>query len=135
IRRSRCWPSTLARKRRARQTLEPAMKLNLKTGLVALALASVAVPTLAEAQNRRGGDRWDRRDDRRDDRWDRRGDRWDRRADRRDDRWDRRQDRRDDRWDRRQDRRADRWDRSNRNWWRGRSDFRDYSGRRSGHYY
>ena len=124
------------------------MKALFKAGVVALAIASAAVPTLAEAQSRR--DRDDRREDRRDrreDRWDRREDRHDRREDRRDRRhdggpgsWDRREDRwdrREDRWDRREDRwdrREDRWDRRD-GWWRGRSEFRDYRGRRNGYYF
>ena len=42
-----------------------------------------------------------------------------------------RQDRRDDRRDWRQDqRRVERWDRNNRDWWRGRPEFRDYRGAR-----
>ena len=119
------------------------MKALFKAGVVALALTSVAAPTLAEAQSRRDRDdrredRRDRREDRREDRWDRRDDRredrWDRRDGRRDDRWDRRDDRRDDRWDRRDDRRHDRWERRD-GWWQGRSDFRDYRGRRNGYYF
>ena len=92
------------------------MKALFKAGVVALAIASAAVPTLAEAQSRRD------RDDRREDRRDRREDRWDRREDR--------HDRREDRWDRREDR----WDRHD-GWWRGRSEFRDYRGRRNGYYF
>lgn len=37
--------------------------------------------------------------------------------------------------DRRDYRQAQRWDRNNRNWWRGRSDFRGYNGRRAGYWY
>ena len=54
------------------------------------------------------------------------------REDRRDDRRDFREERRDDRQD---FRREQRWDRSNRDWWRGRSDFRDYRGARNGYWY
>ena len=101
-----------------------------KAAIAALALSTAAVPMAAEAQSR--GDRWERRDDRRDDRWDRRDDRRDHRADRRDNR-------RDDRWDRRdhrQDNRAERrWSRNDRNWYQGRSDFRDYRGYRQGYWY
>ncbi|MBX3476061.1 MAG: RcnB family protein [Brevundimonas sp.] len=89
-----------------------------KAAVVALALGTAAVPLAAEAQQHR-------RDDRRE---------W--RQDRRDDRRDWRQDRRNDRRDWRQDnRRNDRWDRNNRDWWRGRSDFRDYRGARQGYWY
>lgn len=92
-----------------------------RASIVALALAVTAVPMAAEAQSR---DRQDRRE------W-----RQERRDDRRDHRQDRRDDRRDWRQDRRDDRRADRWDRNDRNWWRGRSEFRDYRGRRNGYWY
>ena len=54
------------------------------------------------------------------------------RGDRRENRRDYREDRRDDRQD---FRREQRWDRSNRDWWRGRSDFRDYRGARNGYWY
>ena len=37
--------------------------------------------------------------------------------------------------DRQDYRQAQRWDRNNRNWWRGRSDFRGYNGRRAGYWY
>lgn len=99
-----------------------------KAAVVAIALATTAAPMAAEAQSRR--------DDRREWRQDRRDDRREWRQDRRDDRRDWRQDRRDDRRDWRQDnRRNDRWDRNNRDWWRGRSDFRDYRGARQGYWY
>lgn len=112
-----------------------------KAAIVAVALSTTAVPLAAEAQSRR--DRQDRRDDRRDYRQDRRDDRRDFRDERHDDRrdWRRgeyddlrqyRQDRRDDRRDFRNDRR---WDRHDRDWWRGRPDFRDYRGARHGHWY
>jgi len=95
---------------------------------VALAIAApMAVPTPAEAQSR-----YDRHDDRRDFRQDRRDDRRDYRQDRRADRRDFRQDRR---YDRRDYRENQRWERNNRDWWRGRSDFRDYRGPRSGYWY
>jgi Ni/Co efflux regulator RcnB len=114
-----------------------------KAAVVAIALSTTAVPMLAEAQNRdrreyredRRDDRRDYRDERRDDRRDwRQGDynnRQDYRQDRRDDRRDYRDERRDDR----RDYRNDRWDRNNRDWWRGRSDFRGYNGPRSGYWY
>jgi len=84
--------------------------------LVAATLAVTAAPMLASAQPR------DSYNDRR-------------AEDRRDDRRDYRDDRRDDRRDFRNDRRADRWDRNNRNWWRGRSEWRDYNGARRGFFY
>jgi Ni/Co efflux regulator RcnB len=34
-----------------------------------------------------------------------------------------------------QNRGGERWNRSNRDWWRGRSDFRGYNGRRNGYYF
>lgn len=74
-------------------------------------------------------------DNRREYRQDRRGDRREFRDERRDDRRDFRSDRRDDRQDYRGDRRNDRWDRNNRDWWRGRADFRGYEGPRRGHWY
>ena len=37
--------------------------------------------------------------------------------------------------DRRDMHQAQRWDRTNKNWWRGRSDFRGYNGRRAGYWY
>lgn len=98
-----------------------------KAAVVALALTTTAVPMLAQAQDRGGRHEWrqDRRDDRRD---------W--RQDRRDDRREWRQDRRNDRREWRQDqRRHDNWSRDNRNWWRGRPEFRDYRGARNGYWY
>ena len=132
------------------------MKRFTRAAIIGLALATTAAPMVAEAQSRR--DRQERRDDRRDYRQDRREDRreyrqerrsdrrdWrqgdydnrrDYRRDRRQDRREFRQERRDDRRDFRRDRRNDRrWDRNNRDWWRGRSDFRDYRGARSGYWY
>ncbi|MBB5659604.1 RcnB family protein [Brevundimonas halotolerans] len=111
-----------------------------RAAVVALTMATLAAPAIAEAQSRRDRDdrrewRQDRRDDRRDYRRDRREDRRDWRSDRRDDRRDWREDRRDDRRDYRNHRRADRWDRNNRDWWRGRSDFRDFRGHRRGYWY
>jgi Ni/Co efflux regulator RcnB len=130
----------------------PFMNRLTKAAVVAVALSTTAVPLAAEAQSRR--DRDERRDDRRDYRQDRRDDRRDFREERRDDRrdWRRgeydnrreyRQDRRDDRRDFRAERRDDRrdfrndrrWDRNNRDWWRGRSEFRDYRGARNGYWY
>ena len=84
-----------------------------KAALVAVALTTTAAPLAASAQSRP--------DDRRE---------W--RQDRRDDRREWRQDRRDDRRDYRQD---NRWSRNDRNWWRGRNDFRDYRGPRAGYWY
>lgn len=133
------------------------MKTFWKATALAFALTVAAAPAIAEAQPRQDRREWrqDRREDRREFRQDRRGPernfRQDRRQDRReyqrdrrqDQRWDRRDDRRDNRWDRRddrrewrQDRRVDyRWDRSNRNWYVGRPEFRDYRGHRAGYWY
>ena len=125
-----------------------------KAAVIGLALATTA-PLVAEAQSRddRRDYREDRRDDRREFRQDRRDDRREFRQERRDDRrdWrqgdydnrreyrqDRREDRRDFREERREDRqdfrRQQRWDRNNRDWWRGRDDFRDYRGARNGYW-
>ena len=93
-----------------------------KAAIIALALTTTTAPLVAQAQ-----DRHERREWRQDHRGDRRDDRYDRRE------W--RQDRRDDRRDYRQDRRYDRWDRNNRDWWRGRPEFRDYRGARNGYWY
>lgn len=105
-----------------------------RAAVIAVALATTAAPLAAEAQSRR--DRHEQRYDRRDDRRDHRQDRWN---DRRDHRADRRAERRDHRWENRRDRRDyrshQRWDRNNRHWYRGRSDFRDYRGVRSGYWY
>ena len=114
-----------------------------KAAFVALVLATAASPLAAGAQSPdRREYRQDRRDDRRDFRQERReywrdfrlGDtiRREYRQDRRDDRWDFFRERRDDRQDFRRDQR---WDRNNRDWWRGRYDFRDYRGARSGYWY
>ncbi len=97
------------------------MKTLTQATLMAVALATAAVPLAAEAQSR---DRYER-----DYRYDRRD---------RDDRSDRhdRRDRRD--WNRGNHNGWDndhRWNRNDRNWWRGRSDFRDYHGARSGYWY
>jgi Ni/Co efflux regulator RcnB len=89
------------------------MRTLTKAALVAVALTTTAAPLAAEAAQSR--------DDRRE---------W--RQDRRDDRREWRQDRRDDRRDARQ---AQRWNRNDRNWYRGRSDFRDYRGYRNGYWY
>ena len=89
--------------------------------LVAATVAAVAAPmapAVAQDYGRRG-DRYERSYD---DRGDRRGDRY-RDGDRRGDRYDRR------------GRRGDRWQRGNRDWWRGRSEWRSYNGRRSGYYF
>lgn len=116
-----------------------------KAAVIAVAMATTAVPMAAAAQDR--GDRrefrQERRDDRREFRQERREDRRDwrdgeyrnrgeYRRDRRDDRRDFREDRRDDRRDFRQERR---YDRNNRYWWQGRADFRDYRGARHGYWY
>lgn len=93
-----------------------------KAAIVALALTTTAAPLAAQAQNR--GDRQDRRE------W-----RQDNRNDRREWRQDNRDDRREWRQDRRDDRRDHRYDRNNRNWYQGRSDFRDYRGPRSNQWY
>ncbi len=97
-----------------------------RAAVLGLMLATAA-PMAAEAQSRH-----DRRDDRREFRQDRRDDRRDFRQHRREDRRDFRRDRRDDRRDFRHDQR---WDRHNRDWWRDRSDFRDYRGARHGYWY
>ncbi len=119
-----------------------------RAAVLGLVLATAA-PLAAEAQNR--GDRRenrreyreDRRDDRREFRQERRDDRRDYRNGEYDNRREYRQDRRDDRRDYRAERRDDRqdyrrdqrWDRNNRDWWRGRDDFRDYRGARNGYWY
>ena len=119
-----------------------------RAAVLGLVLATAA-PLAAEAQSRgdrrenRQEHREDRRDDRRDFRQERRDDRSDRRngeyENRREYREDRRDDRRDFRGERRDDRqdyrREQRWDRNNRDWWRGRNDFRDYRGARNGYWY
>jgi len=123
---------------------EQMMNRFTKAALVAVALATTAAPMVASAQDR--GDRreyrQDRREDRREFRQDRREDSRDFRqgeVNRREFREERRDDRRDfraERWDDRQDFRRDaRWERNNRDWYRGRSDFRDYRGARSGYWY
>jgi len=103
--------------------------------LAVAALAVVAAPTLAMAQQ--GGSRGDSRRDYRDD--NRGGYQADRRSD------DRRGDYRN---DSRADRRSppayrapaprpppQRWSRDNRDWWRGRPEFRGYAGARSGYWF
>ncbi len=119
-----------------------------KAAVLGLMLATTA-PVAAEAQSRgdhrenRRDYREDRRDDRRDYRQERREDRRDWRRGEYDNRRDYREDRRDDRRDFRGERRDDRrdfrrdqrWDRNNRDWWRGRDDFRDYRGARNGYWY
>jgi len=115
-----------------------------KAAVLGLVLATAA-PLAAEAQSLvdRREYRQDRRDDRDDYRRERRDDRRDwrngeydsrnqYRRDRRDDNRDFRAERRDDRRDFRRDQR---WDRNNRDWWRGRDDFRDYRGARNGYWY
>lgn len=111
-----------------------------RAAVFGMALA-LAAPMAAEAQSRydhrndRREYRQDRREDRREFRQERREDRRDFRRDRREDRRDFRHDRREFRQDRRDYRRDQRWDRNNRDWWRGRGDFRDYRGARSGYWY
>ncbi len=115
-----------------------------KAAVLGLALATAA-PLAAEAQSRRdhrenrrdyGDDRRDFRQERRDDRRDWRGGQYDNRREFRQDRSHDRRDFREDRRDHRQDfRRDQRWDRNNRDWWRGRNDFRDYRGARNGYWY
>lgn len=82
-----------------------------RAAIIALALAATTAPLAAEAQSRHDRREW--------------------REDRRDWRRDHRHDRRD--W--RAERRHDRWDRRDRNWWRGRPEFRDYAGPRRGYWY
>ncbi len=94
--------------------------------LVAATLATMTAPMLASAQTRElNDDRRELRQDYRDAARDgvvTRGERRELNNDRR---------------ELNQDRRATerRWDRNDRNWWRGRNDFRDYSGVRSGYWY
>ena len=94
--------------------------------LVAATLATMTAPVLASAQTRElNNDRRELREDYRDAARDgvvTPGERREINRDRR---------------ELNQDRRATerRWDRNDRNWWRGRSDFRDYSGVRSGYWY
>ncbi|MFN4297371.1 MAG: RcnB family protein [Brevundimonas sp.] len=109
------------------------MKTLAKAAAIAIGLITVSAPLAAEAQSRRDGREW----------------RQDRRDDRRDYRRDNRQDQREWRQDRRNSRpparppagrhspppRVDRWDRGNPNWWRGRPEFRSYSGPRRGYYF
>lgn len=121
----------------------------MKAFVIALALGTTVAPLAAEAQNR---DRREFRQDRREFREDRREFRQDRRENRRDfrrgdidrrefrqerfrDQRDFQRDRRDFQRDRRDFRQDQRFDRNNRNWYRGRQDFRDYRGYRSGHWY
>ncbi|WP_372706590.1 RcnB family protein [Brevundimonas sp.] len=79
-----------------------------KAAVVGLALTTTAAPLPAEARSR-------------EDRQARRNDSQDYRAGRRDDRQD--------------FRREQRRDHNNRDWWRGRDDFRDYRGARNGYWY
>ena len=94
--------------------------------LAAATLATLTAPVLASAQTRElNDDRRELRQDYRDAARDgviTRGERRELNNDRR---------------ELNQDRRATerRWDRNDRNWWRGRSDFRDYNGYRSGYWY
>ena len=119
--------------------------------LAAAAMASVAIPTLASAQSygevRR--DQREVRESRRELQEERREAVRDGYIDRRDrreigearrelqeDRRELREDRRDYRQDQRRDyRQAQRWDRNNRDWWRGRSEFRGYNGVRAGYWF
>lgn len=93
-----------------------------KAAVVALALSTSAVPLLAQAQPRPH----ERGHERHDSRWDRRG------PDHRGPGWDRE---RGPRHDYRPAPPRDRWDRNDRNWWRGRADFRGYNGPRAGYWY
>lgn len=102
------------------------MKTFVRAAMAAAVLAVTAAPLAAEAQSRHDRREW--REDRRESRQDRREWRRDNRQDRREWRRDRRENRRD--W-----RQHDRWDRNDRNWWRGRAEFRDYRGARRGYYY
>jgi len=97
--------------------------------LAAAALAVVTAPAIASAQPREYRDnRPGQVQDRRDYRDDRRDDRRDYRDGRRDDRRDYRDGRRDYRPDQR-------WSRGNRDWWRGRPEFRGYNGVRAGYWF
>ena len=145
MRAERASPQDQGQDIRAPPPLErPNMNRFTKAAVLGLVLATAA-PLAAEAQSRsdRREYRQDRRDDRQDYRRERRDDRRDYRngeyenrreyrEDRRDDRQDYRAERRDDRQDFRRDQR---WDRNNRDWWRGRDDFRDYRGARNGYWY
>lgn len=104
------------------------MKFATKAVIAALALATTAAPMLAQAQDRH--DRRDHREyrgDRRDDRRDDRGRNW-------------RPDNRPPAYHARPQGRPHyagpaRWERGNRDWWRGRPEFRDYRGPRNGYWY
>lgn len=133
----------------AARVQETSMNRLVRAAIIGLTLAATAAPLAAQAQHRgdrrenRQDYREDRRDDRRDYRHERREDRRDYRNGDYDNRRDFREDRRDDRRDfrderqndRRDYRRDQRWDRNNRDWWRGREDFRDYRGVRNGYWY
>jgi Ni/Co efflux regulator RcnB len=93
----------------------------MKKLLIAVAtLATIATPLAASAQN------YETRHDRREMRQDQR--------DARRDGYVNRNERREIQGDRRE-LRNDRWDRNNRTWWRGRNEFRGYTGRRAGYWY
>lgn len=103
------------------------MKFATKAAIAMLALATTAAPALAQAQ-----DRHDRRGDHREYRGERRGDH----ARGRDWRSDHRPPPQRVRPHVRPHHAAPaRWERGNRNWWRGRPEFRDYRGNRSGYWY
>ena len=113
------------------------MKFGTKAAIVALALASTAAPMLAQAQDRHRGDRHDRYDRRADHRGpDRRGP--DHRGPGRDWRPDHRPPPHNVRPHNGPPRHAAppaHWNRNDRNWWRGRPEFRDYRGNRAGYWY
>lgn len=100
------------------------MKIYSKAAIVALALATTVAPMMAQAQDRHRGDRHDRYD-RRDNH----------RGPQRDWRPDRGPAPHHVRPHRNGPSYAARWDRRDRNWWRGRPEFRDYRGIRSGYWY
>ena len=105
------------------------MKIATKAAIAVLALATTAAPMMAQAQERhyRDGPRHDARDNRRDDRG---------RGPGRDVRPDHRPAPHNVRPHNGPRHAAPaRWERGNRDWWRGRPEFRDYRGARNGYWY
>lgn len=102
------------------------MKSRNKAAIAVLALVTTIAPLTAQAQDRGHG-----RDYRYEDRGPHRGDR---RPDRAPPRYDARPDR-GGHYGHRPPPPAARWSRSNRDWWRGHHDFRDYRGARANYWY
>lgn len=94
--------------------------------LIAAVCATAAMPALASAQGWRNNDVREERRELREEQRDAARDGVVTRRERREIQEERRE---------LQDARRDRWNRSDRNWWRGRSDFRGYNGRRTGFWY